>query len=72
MAGTHEPVAVLGTGAMGHGMAVSAQRAGIPTIESREPRDLGRCRPGARAVILSVCASGSRAAPARRQPFPPF
>jgi len=32
MAGTHEPVAVLGTGAMGHGMAVSALRAGIPTI----------------------------------------
>jgi 3-hydroxyisobutyrate dehydrogenase len=32
MAATHEPVAVLGTGAMGHGMAVSALRAGIPTI----------------------------------------
>jgi 3-hydroxyisobutyrate dehydrogenase len=32
MAGTHEPVAVLGTGAMGHGMAASALRAGIPTI----------------------------------------
>ena len=32
MAGTHEPVAVLGIGAMGHGMAVSALRAGIPTI----------------------------------------
>jgi 3-hydroxyisobutyrate dehydrogenase len=27
-----EPVAVLGTGTMGHGMAVSALRAGIPTI----------------------------------------
>ena len=32
MAGTHEPVAVLGLGAMGHGMAASALRAGIPTI----------------------------------------
>ena len=32
MAGTHEPVAVLGIGAMGHGMAASALRAGIPTI----------------------------------------
>jgi 3-hydroxyisobutyrate dehydrogenase len=32
MAGKHEPVAVLGVGAMGHGMAVSALRAGIPTI----------------------------------------
>ena len=30
MARTHEPVAVLGIGAMGHGMAASALRAGIP------------------------------------------
>jgi 3-hydroxyisobutyrate dehydrogenase len=32
MAGTHEPVAVLGIGSMGHGMAASALRAGIPLI----------------------------------------
>ncbi len=32
MAETHEPVAVLGIGAMGRGMATSALRAGIPTI----------------------------------------
>jgi len=32
VAGTGEPVAVLGIGAMGHGMAASALRAGIPTI----------------------------------------
>ncbi len=32
MAVTHEPVAILGIGAMGHGMAASALRAGIPTI----------------------------------------
>ena len=32
LTGTHEPVAVLGIGAMGHGMATSALRAGIPTI----------------------------------------
>jgi 3-hydroxyisobutyrate dehydrogenase len=32
MAESHEPVAVLGIGAMGHGMATSALRAGIPTI----------------------------------------
>jgi 3-hydroxyisobutyrate dehydrogenase len=32
MAATHEPVAVLGIGAMGHGMATRALRAGIPTI----------------------------------------
>jgi 3-hydroxyisobutyrate dehydrogenase len=44
MASTHEPVAVLGIGTMGHGMAISALRAGIPTIVwNREPdatRDL--------------------------------
>jgi 3-hydroxyisobutyrate dehydrogenase len=35
---TQEPVAVLGIGAMGHGMATSALRAGIPTIVwNREP-----------------------------------
>src|SRR6266851_3335395 len=32
MTSTQEPVAVLGIGAMGHGMAASALRAGIPTI----------------------------------------
>jgi 3-hydroxyisobutyrate dehydrogenase len=32
VAETHEPVAVLGIGAMGRGMAASALRAGIPTI----------------------------------------
>jgi 3-hydroxyisobutyrate dehydrogenase-like beta-hydroxyacid dehydrogenase len=32
MAGTNEPVAVLGIGAMGRGMAASALRAGIPVI----------------------------------------
>ena len=32
MAQTHEPVAVLGIGTMGHAMAASALRAGIPTI----------------------------------------
>ena len=32
MAGTSEPVAVIGVGTMGHGMAASALRAGIPTI----------------------------------------
>ncbi len=32
MTRTHDPVAVLGIGAMGHGMASSALRAGIPTI----------------------------------------
>ena len=46
MPGTHEPVAVLGIGAMGHGMAASALRAGIPTIvwdrRAEATRDLAR------------------------------
>jgi 3-hydroxyisobutyrate dehydrogenase len=52
MARTPEPVAVLGIGAMGHGMARSALRAGIPTIVwNRTPeatRDLAEL--GAEAV----------------------
>ena len=32
MARIPEPVAILGIGAMGHGMAISALRSGIPTI----------------------------------------
>src|SRR5207244_7582577 len=44
MARTHDPLAVLGIGTMGHGMATSALRAGIPTIVwNRKPeatRDL--------------------------------
>lgn len=43
---THQPVAVLGIGAMGHGMATSALRAGIPTVVwNRSPeaaRDLAQ------------------------------
>ena len=39
---THEPVAVLGIGAMGHGMATSALRAGIRTIVwNRNPAAIG-------------------------------
>jgi 3-hydroxyisobutyrate dehydrogenase len=45
MAAADEPVAVLGIGAMGHGMAASALRAGIPTIvwdrRAEATRDLG-------------------------------
>ncbi len=40
MAGASEPVAILGIGAMGHGIALSALRAGIPTVVwDRRPRD---------------------------------
>jgi 3-hydroxyisobutyrate dehydrogenase len=48
MADAHEPVAILGIGAMGHAMATSALRAGLPTIvwnrtteATRDLADLG-------------------------------
>jgi 3-hydroxyisobutyrate dehydrogenase len=63
MAATQEAVAVLGIGAMGHGMAASALRAGIPTIVwNRRPeatRDLAEL--GA-VVAESVVDAVQRAA----------
>jgi 3-hydroxyisobutyrate dehydrogenase len=62
MAGTHEPVAVLGIGAMGHGMAASTLRAGIPTIvwnrrieAARELAELG-------AEVAETAADAARRA----------
>jgi 3-hydroxyisobutyrate dehydrogenase len=58
-----EPVAVLGIGAMGHGMATSALRAGIPTIVwNRRPaatRDLARLG----ADVAATAADAARRAP---------
>jgi 3-hydroxyisobutyrate dehydrogenase len=63
MAGTHEPVAVLGIGAMGHGMATSALRAGIPTIvwdrRAEATRDLARL--GAEVADTAAEAAGRAA-----------
>jgi 3-hydroxyisobutyrate dehydrogenase len=63
MAGTYEPVAVLGIGAMGHGMADSALRAGIPVIvwdrRIEAARDLARR--GAQ-VAASAAEAAQRAA----------
>jgi 3-hydroxyisobutyrate dehydrogenase len=60
MAHPHEPVAVLGIGAMGHGMAASAVRAGIPTIVwNRTPaatRDLAEA--GAQVAESAADAAG--------------
>ena len=57
-----EPVAVLGIGAMGHGMAASALRAGIPTIVwNRRPaatRDLA----GLGAHVAETAADAARRA----------
>jgi 3-hydroxyisobutyrate dehydrogenase len=62
MARTQEPVAVVGIGAMGHGMATSALRAGIPTIVwNREPaatRDLA----GLGAEVAETAADAARRA----------
>ena len=63
MAPTLEPVAVLGIGTMGHGMAISALRAGIPTIVwNREPeatRDLAELG----AEVAESAADAARRAP---------
>jgi len=62
MAGTHEPVAVLGIGAMGHGMATSALRAGIPTIvwdrRAEATRDLAQLG----AEVADTAANAARRA----------
>jgi 3-hydroxyisobutyrate dehydrogenase len=59
MAGTHEPVAVLGIGAMGHGMAASALRAGIPTIvwDRRPAATLDLAELGAQAAATAADAA---------------
>jgi 3-hydroxyisobutyrate dehydrogenase len=61
--GQQEPVAVLGIGAMGHGMAASALRAGIPTIVwNRVPqptRDLAQRG----ADVAPTAADAARRAP---------
>jgi 3-hydroxyisobutyrate dehydrogenase len=62
MASTHEPVAVLGIGTMGHGMAISALRAGIPTIVwNREP-DATRDLAGLGAEVAESAADAARGA----------
>src|SRR6266478_2896543 len=62
MAGRPEPVAVLGIGAMGHGMATSALRAGIPTIVwNREP-DATRDLAALGAEVAETAADAARRA----------
>jgi 3-hydroxyisobutyrate dehydrogenase len=57
----HEPVAVLGIGTMGHGMAASALRAGIPTTvwnrNQESTRDLSEL--GAEVARTAADAAGS-------------
>jgi len=62
MAGTHEPVAVLGIGAMGHGMAASALRAGIPTIVWNREREATRDLADRGAQVAETAADAARRA----------
>ena len=62
MARTHEPVAVLGIGAMGHGMAASALRAGIPTIVWNRTMEATRDLAELGAEVAGTAAGAARRA----------
>ncbi len=62
MAGTQEPVAVLGIGAMGHGMAASALRAGIPTIVWNRRMEAARDLAELGAEVAGSAADAARRA----------
>jgi 3-hydroxyisobutyrate dehydrogenase len=62
MARTHEPVAVLGIGVMGHGMAASALRAGIPTIVWNRRREATRDLVELGAEVAETAAGAARRA----------
>ncbi len=62
MASTDEPVAVLGIGAMGHGMAISALRAGIPTIVWNRNRQVTRDLAELGADVAESAADAARRA----------
>jgi 3-hydroxyisobutyrate dehydrogenase len=62
MAGTYERVAVLGIGAMGHGMAASALRAGIPTIVWNRRMEAARSLAALGAEVAETAAGAARRA----------
>jgi 3-hydroxyisobutyrate dehydrogenase len=62
MAGTGEPVAVLGIGAMGHGIAASALRAGIPVIVWDRHLEATRDLAERGAEVAKTAADAARAA----------
>ena len=62
MAQTHEPVAVLGMGAMGRGMAASALRAGIPTIVWNRTMEATRDLAELGAEVAETAADAARRA----------
>jgi len=57
-----EPVAVLGIGAMGHGMATSALRAGIPTVVWNRTPAAARDLAGLGAEVAETAAEAARQA----------
>jgi 3-hydroxyisobutyrate dehydrogenase len=62
MAPEHEPVAFLGIGAMGHGMATSTLRAGIPTIVWNRTPAATRDLEAAGAEVAPTAAAAARRA----------
>ena len=58
----HEPVALLGIGAMGHGMAASALRAGIPTIVWNRTMEATRDLAELGAEVAETAAAAARRA----------
>jgi len=63
MTGTSEPVAVIGVGTMGHGMASSALRAGIPTIVWDRSADATVSLAEMGADVAQSAADAARRAP---------
>ena len=62
MSRTQNPIAVLGIGAMGHGMATSALRAGIPTIVWNRTPDATRDLAELGAEVAETAADAARRA----------
>jgi 3-hydroxyisobutyrate dehydrogenase len=62
MAETNEPIAVLGVGAMGHGMAASALRAGIPVIVWNRTMEATRDLAELGAQVAASAADAARQA----------
>jgi len=62
MAAAQESVAVLGIGAMGHGMASNALRAGLPTVVWNRRPDATRDLAARGAVVADSAADAARRA----------
>jgi len=63
MTGSAESVAVIGVGTMGHGMAQSALRAGIPTVVWDRSPEPTRSLAQAGAIVAESAADAARRAP---------